>query len=266
MKHAPPSPLAAAICETAVQHICARLLAGVDALETIAQEQRVDEAIVGLRLVESLGAEETVRYQQLIGHKAGKQIADAVRLSREALNTTSGHRMWFAAVHERASNLFNRALIDYADGSDRDPLRLLVAQTVLIAVTHARGLLGMPKEASAKRKPVAAREFEPADYPDPTLREAIVLAAFGDDNDSVATLRTFSCTPDHDEDGRVTLLLAAHASDDVELKAALRRLAARIIAEAPDCFTVQRRVRPSPPPTSSVSLLERARQAARGDL
>lgn len=256
------SPLAQAICEAFVSHAVAKLLETVDSLDPIGRERRVNEALAGLRELESLGAEELVAYQKLVGHKVGEQLAVAARVSREALASPLGYRKWFSAVHYDVNVLFNRALEDYADGSDRDPIRLLFAQTLLIADAHARGLLGMPLKGPNKRKYTAAREFEPDDYPDPDVRQSIALMTFNDDVEAIATLRALSLTTDHDQDGRITLLLAAHGGDDADSKAALYRLAGRIIGAEPDRFQVQRRLAPSPTSMASHTLQDRARRAA----
>ena len=266
MKH-PPAPLATAICEAVVAQLAERLLAGIDPLQSIVQERRVNEAIVGQREVKSLAAAELVQYQQLIGQKTGKQIAAAIRLTHEAMSAPSGLRKWFGKVHTDACKLFNRVLEEYADGTDRDPLRLLAVQTVLIAVTHARGLLGLPIQGAAKRKYTAAREFEPADYPEQAVRDSIVLLAFGGDADGAATLRALSLNPAHDRDGRIMLLLAAHDGDDASAKDAFRRLAGRIMAAEPRRFIVRRPSAslPRPAAVAPATLFDRARDAAQGN-
>lgn len=263
MKYETHPSMATAICEAVAEHLCASLIATTDAVADIVQERRVNEAIVGMRKVEGLTAEELVRYQRIIGQKTGDRLAAAARISRDALTAPAGHRTWLSAVHDAACALFHRAMVDYTDGRACDPLRLLTAQTILIATVHAVGVLGLPANGEAKRRPTAIRELDPGDYPDPAVRRAIVEAAFNEDADSIALLRARSCQTTSDMHGRISLLLAALADDD-DRRLHVRYLAGRILAEEPEAFSVTiKPVLAQPPPVTPAALIDRARDLAR---
>lgn len=86
----PASPLALAICEVVVAHSVPKLLEIVNLLNPIGRERRTNKMPAGLRRVESLGAEEFVALQKLVGHKVGDQLAAAAHVSREARATPLG--------------------------------------------------------------------------------------------------------------------------------------------------------------------------------
>ena len=251
--------------------LCAELIKGVTEMDKVTCDQHVNEALASLREIESLGTEAFMHYRNIVADQCAEKLASAARLATDALGNGLGYRVWMNAAHERAINLFNRKLVDCASNDSPTALfQLVIAQTFLMSTTRAMGLLGLSIKGPAKRRPTAIRKLLPTDYPDEDIRAAVVETAFGDREIGAAYLRSRSRDPEHDQDGRISQLIAAHEAGG-DLFASVQSLAGHIIAADPAMFSVSRRA--SVPQRNiaeangndvGISIAERARAVASG--
>ena len=202
-----------AITTAVARLVTARLCTFDQRLDEAHVRRLAHEAIAAGRDLEDLTARVAEDAKAILAGKVGADLANAARLSRDALDSPDGRRRWLHTAHKTTLSVYHQTAEDHRAGK-ASAFDLFLAQVALAGIARARGLVGLPVDAADTRNMRYVRSFQPADYPDPCLRAAIVDAVFNANEASLSIIRSRAGRLPDDDKGQITVLLDAMDAPD----------------------------------------------------